>query len=963
MSNTSKEEQFNSLEFDAEVNAVCEFLKDIEDHFKYKTLLHAQKSVIRENLYIPIQVTLERKYRHEVETFWGYAESEAEIKRAYALKQDYILKGINLELQRPQVSWEEAKKHHQRIMVLADPGMGKSALLRREARLTAETERQKLLAREKTIDDIIFPLFIRLADLDETDEAIAEAVPNLIQRDYPKTWEKIAHRLTGKLMAGQCVLLLNALDEVPKSKRNRLSERINQFANNYPCPIICTSRIVGYGGHFLDSAKEVEIVPLSQKQMEQYIEAWFTYALSSPNNISVSAQGLIRELHTKPQIRGLAHNPRLLYLLCSLYQEKNLTLPERRCQIYEKTVNCILHQWSRSQTPKAETRIQAKIQLLEELAYQFSSEGEEIFDSSQILRKLADYLASDRAPSEFKNDTPENLLVELSQEDGIIQKLAKEADRYVFIHRITQDYLTASYLKRAIAENPNQGIVLAKNHFWDYDWHQPLSLLAGLMDDPIPLLQAITHEKDDIFSTLLLLAGRCIAECEENSHSLITEIIDKIYKLWVSYPFVGFIESVIVALGQANSQLLQKLQTALEQKHYYNRKETVAAVVVALGQIGSPQAVELLIHALNHAPWYVRGEAAEALGRIGTPEAIKALMKALHDEDNYVRGDAAEALGRIGDPQVVEALMKALHDSDSYVRGMAAIALGQIGSPQALDGLIKVLNHEDRFVRWEATGACHIGSPLVVEVLTKALEQSDRQIKEEATVILGRIGSPEAVEALIPALHDFDKSVREQAATALGRISSPEALQALIPALHDSDRYVREQAAAALGRVGNPQVVEALIPSLHHEDSTIRKHTVEALGQIGGSQAIEALIKALRDPDELVRKHAVDSLGQIGGSKVVEVLIPVLHDPDGGVREQAAVALSQIGTEDTLARLLQLPKSDLYRTDIFALTRSLAVRFSKAGTPLIPVYPELIGQFGFIHQHWRRLLARKQGRA
>jgi energy-coupling factor transporter ATP-binding protein EcfA2 len=382
--------QLDQLGLEPEKNGVCQFLQEIEDYFKYIKLFHTQQPILLKEQYIPIQVSLETK-RKDVENFWEYGESEAELKRAYALKR------MGEESQRTQVDWEEAKKENQKIMVLADPGMGKSTLLRMEAGLTAQAQRQKLLARthanplvqgeaakphpnpllqgEGVINDVIFPLFIRLSDLDEQATEVIDTIRIIIQRDYPKTAPRVKHLLEEKLKNGKCLLLLDALDEVPKEHRNDLQKKLNRFARNYPCPIICTSRIVGYGGAFVESAKEVEIVPFSQKQTEQYIETWFTNAAGYIEDDSVSAEKLIEELRHKPQITGLAQNPLLLSLLCSLYQEKGLTLPARRTQVYEEAVNYMLSKWRSDNRRQSSLDgwVIAKIQLLESLAYQFSS--------------------------------------------------------------------------------------------------------------------------------------------------------------------------------------------------------------------------------------------------------------------------------------------------------------------------------------------------------------------------------------------------------------------------------------------------------------------------------------------------------------------------------------------------------------------------------------------------------------
>jgi HEAT repeat protein len=736
-------DQLAPLGFKPEKNAVCQFLEDIEndERFKYIEFFHTPQKVVLKEQYISIQVTLDAK-RKDVENFWGYVESETELKRAYALK------GMGEESQRSQVDWKEARKQHQRLMVLADPGMGKSTLLKMEAGTTAQREKQKLLDNDITLDEAVFPLFLRLSDLiDEKVEEIFKAeiidiIPVLIQRDYPKTAATIQLLLKEKLEKGKCVLLLDALDEVPREHRNRLKDKLNRFAGNYPCPIICTSRIVGYGGALMKGAKEVEIVPFSYRQTEEYIEIWFKN-LAGYVDKSVSAKGLIQELRNKPQIGGLAQNPLLLSLLCSLYQEKGLTLPARRTQVYEKAVDCMLQKWSQNRKPQSEGKIRAKVRLLEELAYHFSCEGKEIFSSDELYGWIEEYLQGEKVPTVFRKTDTGELIAELSEEDGILQKLAREGDRYLFLHRTFQEYLTASYLNRA-----RDSIALAREHFWEYEWHETLSLLAGLMGNPVPLLQAIADEKDDIFSTLLLLAGRCIAESQENSYPLIAEIIDRIYKLWQSYPHAGFIRSIVVALGQVNSQMSQRL-----------------------------------LQALNNSSSYVSSQAAEALRQIRNPQGVDAFISTYNDEEGKVRDYTAEPLGQIGSPQAVDTLISTLNDSDSGsdLRGHAAFALGQIGDSQAVDALISALNDSDSDLRWYATFA------------------------------LGQIGGSQAVDALISALNDLDSNVRWLAAFALGQLGSPQACDALIYILNNEENVVRSHAAMALEKIGTSESLAKLI--------------------------------------------------------------------------------------------------------------------------------------------------------
>ena len=51
-----------------------------------------------------------------------------------------------------------------------------------------------------------------------------------------------------------------------------------------------------------------------------------------------------------------------------------------------------------------------------------------------------------------------DLIKELSEEDGIIQKLSLEGDdKYLFLHQTFQEYLTACYLNRDVQKDQSGG--------------------------------------------------------------------------------------------------------------------------------------------------------------------------------------------------------------------------------------------------------------------------------------------------------------------------------------------------------------------------------------------------------------------------------------------------------------------------------------------------------------------------
>jgi HEAT repeat protein len=106
----------------------------------------------------------------------------------------------------------------------------------------------------------------------------------------------------------------------------------------------------------------------------------------------------------------------------------------------------------------------------------------------------------------------------------------------------------------------------------------------------------------------------------------------------------------------------------------------------ALGRIGRPEVVPLLVEALVDDTWLVRAQAARGLTGLATSSCIAALERALCDRAWWVRANAAEAL-RISGPAGIAALERAARSSDRFAAERAreslalALACGEGGLP------------------------------------------------------------------------------------------------------------------------------------------------------------------------------------------------------------------------------------------------------------------------------------------
>lgn len=115
-------------------------------------------------------------------------------------------------------------------------------------------------------------------------------------------------------------------------------------------------------------------------------------------------------------------------------------------------------------------------------------------------------------------------------------------------------------------------------------------------------------------------------------------------------------------------------------------------LALVLGYTRDPEAVPLLIDALDSPSSEMRIYALLALGTVGDARAVEPLVLALRDSDPGLRKTAAHGLGELGDPRAAPALEPLLQDATPDVRWNAALSLARLGSRAAAPELRRMLD-------------------------------------------------------------------------------------------------------------------------------------------------------------------------------------------------------------------------------------------------------------------------------
>jgi HEAT repeat protein len=255
------------------------------------------------------------------------------------------------------------------------------------------------------------------------------------------------------------------------------------------------------------------------------------------------------------------------------------------------------------------------------------------------------------------------------------------------------------------------------------------------------------------------------------------------------------------ALGKQKEQRALKPLLELTKSKQYRVKNAAYAALKEIMEITPPAGLQPFI---NGTDTTLKKSALDALGKQRVPEAIDLLVSALEDKDDTTRLKAVEALAMQKKPRVIEPLLTALQDDNYRVRGAAAKALGERKDPRAIQPLIQLIKRKAKkksttYDKNAALDALKNMSELIsVHTLLDMYKTLGYPYTSKVLPLLIDTKDPEATDLYIGILNEKSSSLRNTFIGILGSRKDRRAIGPIIKCLKSRNRHEKKKAAHAL---------------------------------------------------------------------------------------------------------------------------------------------------------------------
>ncbi|MCP5085584.1 MAG: SUMF1/EgtB/PvdO family nonheme iron enzyme [Rhodobacteraceae bacterium] len=301
--------------------------------------------------------------------------------------------------------------------------------------------------------------------------------------------------LRTSLLETGALVLFDGLDEVPEAEQRRaqIKQAVEDFATTFrKCRILVTSRTYAYQQQEwqLSGFAETVLALFSQGHIRRFVDRWYTHSAPllgmRPDDARQRAELLKRAVFGSDRLYNFAERPLLLTLMASLHAWRGGSLPEKREELYNDAVELLLDWWENRKVKHAEGQLLSLIEVLKlgregmiglrrlisVLAYEAHAAQSELVGAADIAE---DRLAGELMRlSQDKQVNPLRLVEYLRDRTGLL--ISHGVGVYTFPHRTFQEYLAACHLTEDQNNYPDNVAELARH---DPNRWREVVLLAG----------------------------------------------------------------------------------------------------------------------------------------------------------------------------------------------------------------------------------------------------------------------------------------------------------------------------------------------------------------------------------------------------------------------------------------------------------------------------------------------------